>query len=180
MEFHKWKIHMSWFTRIVDNLVLNVRMKFGFMGCYNKTIGISPFGRFYLGGDGMSNWSYDGREVIGMRGYDDGVLSPNVNGSVVGAAFYQKFTAELRYPITLNPSATVYVLAFAEAGKGWLDNRKYNPFDMYKSAGLGVRVYLPMFGLLGFDWGYGFDPVPGLSSTAWGSHFHISINQSID
>ena len=180
LEFHKWKINMSWFTRIVDNLVLNVRLKFGFMGCYNKTIGISPFGRFYLGGDGMSNWSYDGREVIGMRGYDDGVLSPNVNGSVVGASFYQKFTAELRYPITLNPSATVYVLAFAEAGKGWLDNRKYNPFDMYKSAGLGVRVYLPMFGLLGFDWGYGFDPVPGLTTTAWGSHFHISINQSID
>jgi outer membrane protein insertion porin family len=180
LEFHKWKINMSWFTRIVDNLVLNVRMKFGFMGCYNNTIGIPPFGRFYLGGDGMSNWSYDGREVIGMRGYEDEVLSPNVNGSVVGASFFQKFTAELRYPITLNPSATVYVLAFAEAGKGWIDNRLYNPFDMYKSAGLGVRVYLPMFGLLGFDWGYGFDPVPGMPSNASGSHFHISINQSID
>lgn len=180
LEFHKWKINVSWFTRIVDNLVLNVRMKFGFMGCYNKTIGIAPFGRFYLGGDGMSNWSYDGREIIGMRGYDDEVLSPNVNGSIVGASFFQKFTAELRYPITLNPSATVYVLAFAEAGKGWIDNRKYNPFDMYKSMGLGVRVYLPMFGLLGFDWGYGFDPIPGLPSSSWGSHFHISINQSID
>ena len=115
-----------------------------------------------------------------MRGYEDEALSPNVNGRVVGASIYHKFTAELRYPITLNPSATVYVLAFAEAGKGWIDKRQYNPFDLYKSLGLGVRVYLPMFGLLGFDWGYGFDPVPGLSSTASGSHFHISINQSID
>jgi outer membrane protein insertion porin family len=180
LEFHKWKFNVSWFTRIVDNLVLNVRLKMGFMGCYNKDIGIAPFGRFYLGGDGMSNWSYDGREVIGMRGYDDEALSPNVNGSAVGASFFHKFTAELRYPITLNPSATVYVLAFAEAGKGWLDKRTYNPFNMYKSAGVGVRVYLPMFGLLGFDWGYGFDPVPGLPSSSWGSHFHISINQSID
>lgn len=180
LEFHKWKFNVSWFTRIVDNLVLNVRMKMGFMGCYNQTIGISPFGRFYLGGDGMSNWSYDGREIIGMRGYDDEVLSPNVNGSVVGASIYHKFTAELRYPISLNPSATVYVLAFAEAGKGWIDKRQYNPFDMYKSLGLGVRVYLPMFGLLGFDWGYGFDPIPGMPASSSGSHFHISINQSID
>lgn len=180
LEFHKWKFNMSWFTRVVDNLVLNVRLKMGFMGCYNQTIGIAPFGRFYLGGDGMTNWSYDGREIIGMRGYDDEVLSPNVNGSVVGASIFHKFTAELRYPISLNPSATVYVLAFAEAGKGWIDKRQYNPFDLYKSLGVGVRVYLPMFGLLGFDWGYGFDPVPGLPASASGSHFHISINQSID
>ena len=180
LEFHKWKFNMSWFTRIVDNLVLNVRLKMGFMGCYNQTIGIAPFGRFYLGGDGMTNWSYDGREIIGMRGYEDEALSPNVNGQVVGASIFHKFTAELRYPISLNPSATVYVLAFAEAGKGWIDKRQYNPFDLYKSLGVGVRVYLPMFGLLGFDWGYGFDPVPGLSANASGSHFHISINQSID
>jgi len=180
LEFHKWKLNISWYTRIVENLVLNVRLKMGFMGFYNKTIGIAPFGRFYLGGDGMSNWSYDGREIIGMRGYEDEVLSPNVNGRVVGASIYHKFTAELRYPISLNPSATVYVLAFAEAGKGWIDKNQYNPFDLYKSLGVGVRVYLPMFGLLGFDWGYGFDPVPGLSSSASGSHFHISINQSID
>ncbi len=180
LEFHKWKFNVSWFTRIYDNLVLNVRLKSGFMGSYNKEVGVSPFGRFYLGGDGMSTFTYDGREIIGMRGYEDAVLSPNVNGNSVGAAFYHKFTAELRYPITLNPSATVYLLAFAEAGKGWLNIRDYNPFDMYKSAGVGVRVYLPMFGLLGFDWGYGFDPVPGMSSKNWGSQFHISINQSID
>ncbi len=179
LEFHKWKFNASWFTRIVDNLVLNVRLKMGFMGCYNKDIGISPFGRFYLGGDGLSAYSYDGREVVGMRGYDDEVLSPYLDGTSVGASIYHKFTAELRYPITLNPSATVYVLAFVEAGKGWIDKRQYNPFNLYKSAGLGVRVYLPMFGLLGFDWGYGFDEVPGRKGVN-GSKFHISINQSID
>lgn len=180
LEFHKWKFNASWFTRIVDNLVLNVRLKMGFMGCYNKDIGITPFGRFYLGGDGLSTFAYDGREVIGMRGYDDEVLSPYLDGTSVGASIYNKFTAELRYPITLNSSATIYVLAFLEAGKGWIDKRLYNPFNLYKSAGVGVRVYLPMFGLLGFDWGYGFDEVPGRQKNAWGSHFHISINQSID
>lgn len=180
LEFHKWKFNASWFTRIVDNLVLNVRLKMGFMGCYNKQIGITPFGRFYLGGDGLSTYAYDGREIIGMRGYDDEVLSPYLDGTSVGASMYNKFTAELRYPISLNPSATVYVLAFAEAGKGWIDKREFNPFNLYKSAGLGVRVYLPMFGLLGFDWGYGFDEVPGRTSGPSGSKFHISINQSID
>lgn len=180
LEFHKWKFNAQWYTRIVQNLVLNIRLKMGFMGCYNQSIGISPFGRFYLGGDGLSNFSYDGREVIGMRGYDDEVLSPYIDGVSVGASIYNKFTAELRYPISLNPSATVYVLGFLEAGKGWIDKRKYNPFNLYKSAGLGVRVYLPMFGLLGFDWGYGFDEVSGRNGNAAGSHFHISINSSID
>ncbi len=180
LEFHKWKFSAAWFTRIVDNLVLNIRLKMGFMGCYNKDIGISPFGRFYVGGDGLSNFSYDGREIIAMRGYDDEVLSPYKDGTSIGGSIFNKFTAELRYPITLNPSATVYVLAFVEAGKGWIDKRQYNPFDLYKSAGLGVRVYLPMFGLLGFDWGYGFDEVPGRTNGPSGSKFHISINQSID
>ena len=180
LEFHKWKFNASWFTRIVQNLVLNVRFKMGFMGTYNQQIGITPFGRFYLGGDGLSTYAYDGREVIGMRGYDDEVLSPYLDGTSIGASIYNKFTAELRYPISLNPSATVYVLAFLEAGKGWIDKRLYNPFNMYKSAGVGVRVYLPMFGLLGFDWGYGFDQVEGRSASCSGSHFHISINQSID
>lgn len=179
LEFHKWKLNVSWFTRVIDNLVLNVRLKLGFMGYYNRDIGTCPFGRFYLGGDGLSAYSYDGREVIGMRGYDDEALSPYINGSSTGAAIYHKFTAELRYPVSLNPSATIYVLAFVEAGRGWLDKRKYNPFNLYKSAGLGVRIYLPMFGLLGFDWGYGFDEVPGRKGVN-GSKFHISINQSID
>ena len=174
LELHKWKFNISWFTRLVDNLVVNVRFKSAFMGCYNKDIGISPFERFYLGGDGLSMYSYDGREIIGMRGYDDVALSP-----ANGAAIFNKFTAELRYPITLNPSATIYLLGFVEAGNSWIDKRQYSPFKLYKSAGFGVRVFLPMFGLLGFDWGYGFDEVAGRPG-ANKSHFHISINSSID
>lgn len=179
LEFHKWKFNVSWFTKIVDNLVLNIRLKTGFIGWYNKNIGAPPFERFYLGGDGLSSWALDGREIIGMRGYDDSALTPMQNGEYVGGTIFNKFTAELRYPITLNPSATIYVLGFVEAGNSWLDKRKYTPFNLYKSAGLGIRIYLPMFGLLGFDWGYGFDPVPGQKDAA-GSRFHISINQSID
>lgn len=179
LEFHKWKFNISWFTKIVDNLVLNVRLKTGFIGWYNRQIGAPPFERFYLGGDGLSGWSLDGREIIGMRGYDDEALTPVENGTTIGGTIFNKFTAELRYPITLNPSATIYVLAFVEAGKSWKDIRQYSPFNLYKSAGLGIRIYLPMFGLLGFDWGYGFDEVPG-QKDANGSRFHISINQSID
>ncbi|MBP5710093.1 MAG: outer membrane protein assembly factor BamA [Bacteroidales bacterium] len=179
LEFHTWKFNVSWFTKLVDNLVLNIRMKMGFMGYYNKKIGAPPFERFYLGGDGLSSYSLDGREVIGMRGYDDSALTPIIDGNEVGGTIFNKFTAELRYPITLNPSATIYILAFVEAGKAWVDKRLYSPYNMYKSEGAGVRIYLPMFGLLGFDWGYGFDKVAG-SSTPSGSHFHISINQSID
>ena len=179
LEMHKWKFNISWFTRLVENLVVNVRFKSGFMGCYNKKIGISPFERFYLGGDGLSNYALDGREVIGMRGYDDASLTPLAYGEPVGGAIFNKFTAEIRYPITLNPSATIFLLGFVEAGNSWLDKRKYSPFKLYKSAGVGIRVFLPMFGLLGFDWGYGFDEVPG-SKTANKGHFHISINSSLD
>jgi outer membrane protein insertion porin family len=179
LEFHKWKFNISWFTKIVENLVLNVRMKTGFMGIYNNKIGAPPFERFFLGGDGLSTYALDGREVIGMRGYDDSSLTPTVDGTAVGGTIFNKFTMELRYPISLNPSATIYLLAFAEAGKSWLDKRQYSPFNLYKSAGVGIRIYLPMFGLLGFDWGYGFDEVPG-DEGANGSRFHISINQSID
>ena len=179
LEMHKWKFNVSWFTRLVENLVLNVRFKSGFMGCYNKNIGISPFERFYLGGDGLSNYALDGREVIGMRGYSDASLTPYAMGEPIGGAFFNKFTTELRYPITLNPSATIYLLGFMEAGNCWLNKRELSPFKLYKSAGVGIRVFLPMFGLLGFDWGYGFDEVPGVKGANKG-HFHISINSSID
>jgi len=179
LEFHKWKFNISWFTRLVDNLVVNVRFKSGFMGAYNKDIGISPFERFYLGGDGLGNYAMDGREIIGMRGYADAALTPHVFGNAIGAAIFNKFTAELRYPITLNPSATIFLLGFVEAGNSWLDKRQYSPFKLYKSAGVGIRIFLPMFGLLGFDWGYGFDEVPHRPGANKG-HFHISINSSID
>jgi len=179
LELHKWKFNISWYTRLVENLVLNVRFKSGFMGCYNKDIGIAPFERFYLGGDGLSNFALDGREVIGMRGYLDSSLTPTLRGEPIGGAIYNKFTTEIRYPITLNPSATIYLLGFFEAGNTWLDKRQYSPFKLYKSAGVGIRVFLPMFGLLGFDWGYGFDELPHRAGANKG-HFHISINSSID
>ena len=179
LELHKWKFNISWFTRLVENLVVNVRFRSGFMGAYNKHIGIAPFERFYLGGDGLGGWSLDGREIIGMRGYTESSLTPHMYGRPVGGAIFNKFTVELRYPITLNPSATIYLLGFAEAGNSWLDKRQYSPFKLYKSAGVGIRIFLPMFGLLGFDWGYGFDAVPHAPGANKG-HFHISINSSID
>jgi outer membrane protein insertion porin family len=122
----------------------------------------------------------DGRELIGMRGYENNSLTPNYwRSSNVGGTIYDKFTLELRYPISLNPSATIYVATFLEAGNSWLRFNDFNPFEAYRSAGVGLRVFLPMFGILGLDWGYGFDPVPGLPNANRGQ-FHFSINQSID
>ena len=175
LEYHKWKVNISQFMNIVDNLVLNVRARFGFLGMYNPKVGPSPFERFYMGGSGlMSNYMMDAREIISMRGYTDEAITPNGGGIA-----FQKLTLELRYPITLNPSATIFLLTFLEAGNNWKNIQSYRPFDMYRSAGVGVRVFLPMFGLLGLDWGYGFDPVPG-NPSAGKSQFHFSIGQSIE
>ncbi|MDD4208918.1 MAG: POTRA domain-containing protein [Bacteroidales bacterium] len=180
LEYHKWKFNVSYYLNIVDNLVLSVRGKFGFLGHYNSDLGDTPFERFYLGGSGLSStYISDGREIIGMRGYVDESLTPTNNGVAIGGTIYQKFTFELRYPISLNPSATIYLLTFLEAGNCWLNAETYRPFDLYRSAGVGIRVHLPMFGMLGLDWGYGFDDVDG-SKTSGGSQFHFSINQSID
>ena len=175
LEYHKWKISLSQFMNIADNLVLNIRAKFGFLGMYNSKVGYSPFERFHMGGSGlMSSYMTDMREVISMRGYTDGAITP-----MDGGIAFQKLTLELRYPITLNPSATIFLLTFLEAGNNWKDIQSYRPFDMYRSAGVGVRVFLPMFGLLGLDWGYGFDPIPG-NPNAGKSQFHFSIGQSIE
>ncbi|NLJ82143.1 MAG: BamA/TamA family outer membrane protein [Bacteroidales bacterium] len=180
LEYHKWKFNVSHYLNIVDNLVLSVRTKFGFLGHYNSVLGSTPFERFYLGGSGLSSISIsDGREIIGMRGYVDEALTPTQSGTAIGGTIYQKFTFELRYPISLNPSATIFLLTFLEAGNCWLNRETYKPFEMHRSAGVGVRINLPMFGMLGLDWGYGFDPIPG-NKTAAGSQFHFSINQSID
>ncbi|MBO4581676.1 MAG: BamA/TamA family outer membrane protein [Bacteroidales bacterium] len=175
LEYHKWKFNIAQYVNIVENLVLSVRAKFGVLGAYNKRVGITPFERFYLGGSGMTTgYMYDSREIVSMRGYTDESLAPDGGGAI-----YQKFTLELRYPITLNPSATIYLLGFMEAGNCWESFSTYQPFKLYRSAGVGVRVFLPMFGLLGLDWGYGFDPVPG-NKDANKSQFHFSIGRSID
>lgn len=162
IEFHKWIFKADYFYPITqdDKLVLNAKFAFGYLGHYNKDIGPSPFENFYLGGSGMTGYSLYGREIIALRGYTDGSVTPtdSKTGSPTGNV-YSKFTLELRYPVSLNQQATIYGLAFLEAGKAWNKMNQYNPFRMNRSAGIGVRANLPMFGLLGVDWGYGFDPV---------------------
>jgi len=181
VEYHKWKIKANWYSSVVGDLVLSTRVKFGFLGKYNSQIGITPFERFYLGGDGLSGYNnMDGRELIALRGYGNETLTPGYQyNSNLGGTIYDKFTLELRYPVSLNPSATIYFMTYFEAGNSWLAFEEFKPFQVYKSGGFGVRVFLPMFGLLGLDWAYGFDEVPGLPN-ANGGQFHFSINQSID
>jgi outer membrane protein insertion porin family len=180
LEYHKWKFNVSQFVNIYENLVLNLRVKFGFLGMYNPKVGISPYERFYLGGSGLTSTSIlDSREIISMRGYAEESIGPYIGSSAIGGSVFQKLTFELRYPITLNPSATVYLLSFLEAGNCWTDMKVYKPFEMYRAAGVGVRVFLPMFGLLGLDWGYGFDNIPGQPDKNK-SQFHFSIGQSIE
>ena len=181
VEYHKWKIKASWFSSVVGDLVLSTRVKFGFLGKYNNQIGVTPFERFYLGGDGLSGYNnMDGRELISLRGYGNETLTPGYQyNSNLGGTIYDKFTLELRYPVSLNPSATIYFMGYLEAGNSWLAFEDFKPFQVYKAGGVGVRVFLPMFGLLGLDWAYGFDDVPGLPN-ANGGQFHFSINQSID
>jgi outer membrane protein insertion porin family len=180
LEYHKWKFGTSVFTKLAGNLVLNTRAKFGFLGYYNKEIGPPPFERYYLGGDGLSGFALDGREIIGMRGYSNNSLTvTDAYGDYTGGIIFNKYTLELRYLISPNPMATIYGLGFLEAGNTWSGFKSFNPFDVKRSAGVGVRIYLPMFGLLGLDWGYGFDDIPGNPDANKGQ-FHFSINQSID
>lgn len=180
LEYHKWKFNTSWYTTLAGNLILSTRTRFGFLGYYNKDIGFPPFERFYLGGDGLSGWEIDGREIIALRGYGNYSLTPvGPDNQYIGGNIYNKYTVELRYPISLNPMATIYALTFVEGGNAWKDFKGYNPFDIKRSAGVGLRVFLPMFGLLGIDWGYGFDEIPGRPGENKG-RFHFSIGQSID
>ncbi len=173
-EFHKWKFNSSWYTTLTGNLVLNAKIGYGYLGSYNSQLGQSPFERFYLGGDGLSGFYLDGSEIIALRGYGDRVLSPRE-----GATLASKYTMELRYPFTLNPTATIYGLAFAEAGNSWYDFNEFAPFEVKRAAGLGIRVYMPFFGLLGLDWGYRFDDVPGRTDPTKRSEFHFTIGGNI-
>ena len=170
LEFYKIKFSGSWYTNIFDKLVLKTQADFGFLGTYNKDRGEIPFERFYLGGDGMMNYSLDGRENIALRGYENQSLSSN-NGSLL----YNKFTFELRYPISLKPAASIYALSFLESGKGYDSFKDFNPFNSKRSGGFGIRIFMPAFGLLGIDFGYGFDNPNDLISTpnGWETHFII-------
>lgn len=156
VEYHKWRLDAEWFTPIVGKLILKTAAKMGYLGYYNKKIGAPPFERFEVGGDGLSNQQFGitGKDILSMRGYEVVDIPANASG---GATVFNKFTAEIRYPLSLNPSSTVFGLLFLEGGNAWKTFDEYNPFDLKRSAGVGVRAYLPMFGLLGFDFGYGWD-----------------------
>ncbi len=171
LEFYKFKFEGSWYTRLFGKFVLKAQTDFGFLGTYNNNKGNIPFERFFLGGDGMQQYALDGRETISLRGYENASLSSR-DGSII----YNKFSLELRYPISLKPTASVFALSFLEAGNGFDDFKDYSPFDVKRSAGLGVRVFMPAFGLLGIDFGYGFDR-SNLSNTGqasgWQTHFII-------
>jgi outer membrane protein insertion porin family len=177
LEFYKIKFKGDWYTKIVGKLVLKPSVEFGFLGAYNNDRGIIPFERYFLGGDGLGNQSLDGRESIALRGYPNQSLQPldeNGNAGNDGGTIYNKFSLELRYPITLGAQAKIYALAFLEGGSSFNNFRDYNPFDLHRSAGLGIRLFMPAFGLLGIDFGHGFDPLPGQSvKHGWETHFII-------
>ncbi|HFB99207.1 MAG TPA: outer membrane protein assembly factor BamA [Phaeodactylibacter sp.] len=173
LEYHKWKLNADWYTPLFGKFVLKSSIKIGMLGFYDKNIGLSPFERFVLGGDGLAGQQFGllGNDIISMRGYDVNEIPASTNG---GASVYDKMTIELRYPISLNPSATIYVLGFVQGGNAWNRFRDFNPFDMKRSAGLGLRVFLPMFGTLGFDYGLGFDKnLP--SGTSWKEYGKFNI-----
>jgi len=172
LEFYKIKFNGTWYTRIFADLILKTQADFGFIGTYNKDRGYIPFERFFLGGDGMVSYALDGRETIALRGYPNQSLSGN-DGSVI----YNKFSIELRYPITLKPSASIYALTFLESGNGYNNFREFDPFNSKRSAGAGVRIFMPAFGLLGIDFGYGFDNADPNVTTANGWETHFIIGQ---
>lgn len=173
VEFHKWQLKGQWFQALTQNsnLVLMLKAEMGYLGNYNK-YKVSPFERFEVGGDGMSGYNIYGIDIISMRGYEDGALDPTNDYSVA----YNKYTAELRYPVILKPSSQIYVLGFLEGGNAFESWRKFSPFKIKRAAGFGVRLYLPVVGMLGIDWGYGFD-APAGSTKKSGSQFHFVLGQ---
>ena len=171
LEYYKASFLGKWYTAIFKDLVLMTNAEFGFLGRYNKELGYSPFERYFVGGDGMASYQLDGRTTVALRGYENGQIS-----SVLGGTIYNKFSLELRYPITLKASAKIYALGFLEGGASFNSFRDYNPFDIKRSAGLGIRIFMPAFGLLGIDFGHGFDPIESLGETTkhgWETHFII-------
>ncbi|WP_299526466.1 POTRA domain-containing protein [Winogradskyella sp.] len=169
LEFYKIKFKGDWFTEITKKLVLRPSVEFGFLGAYNNDRGVIPFERFFVGGDGLGNFALDGREIIQLRGYPNQSLSTQDGGSI-----YNKFSLELRYPITLGAQAKIYGLSFLEGGQSVNSFKDFNPFDLQRSAGFGIRIFMPAFGLLGIDFGHGFDPIPGDTiKSGWQTHFII-------
>lgn len=176
IEYHKWTFKSALYTKLVGDLVLKTSADFGYLGYYNKDLGYSPFEGFQLGGDGMSGYNTYGSDIIGLRGYPNYSLTP-IEGNAYAGRVYDKFTVELRHPVILQPQSTIYAMLFLEAGNCWKDIKDFNPFEVKRSAGVGLRVLLPIVGMLGIDWGYGFDPVPNEKLNRGGSQFHFVIGQ---
>lgn len=174
IEYHRWTFNSQWFQALTPNrnLVLMLRADMGYLGSYNKDK-VSPFQRFEVGGDGMSGYNMYGVDIIGLRGYEDGALDPSSTGYSMG---YNKYTVELRYPVILKPASQIYVLGFAEGGSGFNSWKNFSPFKIKRSAGVGVRLNLQVVGMLGVDWGYGFDPAVGQKEKS-GSQFHFVLGQ---
>ena len=182
LEYYKIKFSGTWYTSLYKKLVLRTKTDFGLMGAYNPALGVPPFERFYVGGDGMQYGGYyDSRDIIPLRGYDAQDLNREaITGHVKGGVVYNKFSLELRYPVTLKPTASIWVLAFAEGANTYSDLHQYNPFALKRSAGVGMRVFMQMFGLLGVDFGYGFDPVyVNGRPVKPGWHTSFTINQQL-
>ena len=184
VEYHKWRLNAEWYTPITGKLVLKTQAKIGFLGSYDDQVGVSPFERFQLGGDGVNNqqFAFAGVDIISLRGYEIDDLRNNFvfnpatqSDRRIATPIFSKYTVELRYPLSLNPSSTIFVLAFAQGGNAWRTSRDFNPFDLKRSVGLGARVFLPMFGTLGFDWGYGFDKDPDFTENGNLSTFNIIL-----
>jgi len=173
LEYYKIKFKADWYTKLIGSqskaLVLRALGEFGYLGAYNNGRGLVPFERFFVGGDGLANFSLDGREIVQLRGYPNQSLS-----SQDGATVYNKFSLELRYPLTLKAAASIYALTFIEGGSAYSTFADYNPFILQRSAGFGLRVFMPAFGLLGIDFAHGFDAIPGFSNpNGWETHFII-------
>jgi len=184
VEYHKWKFEGQWFQKIYGKLVLKGQVQFGFMGYYNKEVGQAPFERFKLGGDGMQSYQFlQGSEIIGLRGYQNFSVVPvgsnyDANNNP-GSPVFNKYMLELRHPVIASESATIFLLTFVEGGNVWNNFSEFSPFNVRRSAGVGARIFLPIFGLLGLDYGYGFDAIPGIPGANKGQ-FHFSISQSLN
>ncbi len=183
VEYYKAKFEAQWFQKIYGKLVLKAQSQFGFLSSYNSAVGQSPFERFKLGGDGMQSYQFlQGSEIIGLRGYENFDIVPLGSNATIastsGSPIFDKFQLELRHPVIASQSATIFLLAFTEGGNTWNSFNEFAPFNIRRSAGVGARIFLPIFGLLGLDYGYGFDAIPGLP-TANKGHFHFSIAQSL-
>jgi outer membrane protein insertion porin family len=182
-EYHKWKFESQWFQRLAGKFVVKAQAQFGFLGSYNKAVGQSAFERFKLGGDGMQGFDFlQGSELIAMRGYaNNSVIPVGSNPGIAqnsGSPIFTKYVMELRYPVIASQQATAFLVGFAEAGNTWNNFGDFNPFNVRRSVGLGAKIFLPIFGLLGIDYGYGFDNIPGIPDANKGQ-FHFSIAQQL-